>query len=42
MAYSEDLANRIGILLKGNKSAEEKNMFGELAFMVNGKIACGV
>ncbi len=37
MAYSEKLAERIRKALAG-LPVEEKNMFGHLAFMVNGKM----
>jgi TfoX/Sxy family transcriptional regulator of competence genes len=39
MAYDEKLAGRIRQLLSG---ANERKMFGGLAFMVSGKMCCGV
>jgi hypothetical protein len=38
MAYDEDLANRIRELTAGER-AEEKQMFGGLAFLINGHLA---
>jgi hypothetical protein len=38
MAYDEDLANRIRELTAGER-AEEKRMFGGLAFLINGHLA---
>jgi hypothetical protein len=38
MAYDEDLANRIRELVAGDH-AEEKPMFGGLAFLINGNMA---
>ena len=40
MAYDEKLAERVRRVLKGD--ASELKMFGGLAFMVDGKMACGV
>ncbi len=42
MAYDEVLANRIGIILKDQPNVVGKNMFGGIAFMVNGNMCCGV
>ena len=42
MAYDEALANRIGIILKDQPNVVGKNMFGGIAFMVNGNMCCGV
>jgi hypothetical protein len=39
VAYDEDLANRIRELLGGERSVDEKAMFGGLAFLINGNIA---
>lgn len=39
MAYDEDLANRIRELLAAQRGVEEKQMFGGLAFMVNGNMS---
>ena len=41
MAYDEHLAGRVRDLLSGRVDAE-KNMFGGLAFMVEGRMACCV
>ena len=38
MAYDEDLANRLRELMAG-EHAEEKRMFGGLAFLVDGHLA---
>lgn len=42
MAYDEQLAERVRILLKGKKEVSEKKMFGGLSFLVDGKMFCGV
>ena len=42
MAFDEALADRIRILLAGRDDVEERRMFGGIAFMVNGRMACGV
>jgi uncharacterized protein (TIGR02453 family) len=42
MAYSEDLAARIRGALGDRSDVVEKKMFGGLAFMVAGKMACGI
>ncbi len=42
MAYDEDLANRIRELLAPQRGVEEKQMFGGLAFLVNGNMAVAV
>jgi len=41
MAYNEGLADRVRKALSGRK-VEEKNMFGGLCFMVNGKMCVTV
>lgn len=41
MAYDEDLADRIRQLTSGVPGLTEKKMFGGIAFMVNGNMACG-
>jgi len=40
--FDEKLAERVRKLLGGQRSLEEKRMFGGLAFMVNGHMCCGV
>ena len=42
MAYDEKLAERIREVLKRRRGVSEKEMFGGLAFLVNGHMACGV
>jgi len=42
MAYDESLAERIRGVLAANASVSERRMFGGLAFMVAGNMACGV
>ncbi len=42
MAYDEHLAERVRATLKRRRGLSEKKMFGGLAFMVNGHMACGV
>ena len=41
MPYSEQLASRIRDLLGARSGVSEKRMFGSLAFLVNGNLACG-
>ncbi len=42
MAYDEGLAQRIRELLQGEEGVAEKEMFGGIAFMLSGNMACGV
>jgi TfoX/Sxy family transcriptional regulator of competence genes len=42
MAYSEKISNKIREALSGLKKVEEKEMFGGMCFMVNGKMCMGV
>lgn len=42
MAYSELLADRVRLNLKGANITEEKKMMGGLIFMVNNKMCIGV
>ena len=43
MAYNENLADRTRELISlSHKNVEEKQMFGGLCFMVNGKMCVGV
>ena len=42
MAYDEELADRVRVLLAGEEGLTERKMFGGLAFMVNGNMACGI
>ena len=42
MAYDEALADRIRELLAARADVSERKMFGGIAFMVAGNMACGV
>jgi TfoX/Sxy family transcriptional regulator of competence genes len=42
MAYDEALAGRIRQTLVGRGAVSERKMFGGIAFMVGGNMACGV
>lgn len=42
MPYEEALAERMRNVLKRRRGIEERRMFGGLAFLVNGHMACGV
>jgi hypothetical protein len=42
MAYDEGLATRIRDAIGGRPGLAEKRMFGGLAFLVHGNMACGV
>ncbi len=42
MAFDQKLAKRVRTFLQGERSLEEKRMFGGLAFLVNGNMCCGV
>ena len=42
MAYDEALAKRIRAALPGIPGISEKKMFGGIAFMLDGNMACGV
>lgn len=42
MAFSEKLSNRIRESLSELPNVEEKNMFGGITYMVNGKMCIGV
>ena len=42
MAYSEELADRIRDAIDGRPGLFERKMFGGVAWMVNGNMACGV
>jgi TfoX/Sxy family transcriptional regulator of competence genes len=42
MAFDEQLAGRVWKLLEELPDASERRMFGGVAFMVGGHIACGV
>lgn len=42
MAYDPGLAQRIREIMPDNANLREKEMFGGMAFMLNGNMACGV
>jgi hypothetical protein len=42
MAYDEELAGRVRAVLAETPAVVEKRMFGGLAFMVGGHMACGI
>jgi TfoX/Sxy family transcriptional regulator of competence genes len=42
MAYDENLAGRVRVLLAEQAELTERKMFGGLAFMVRGNMCCGV
>jgi TfoX/Sxy family transcriptional regulator of competence genes len=42
MAYDEELAERVRDLLSARSEVTERKMFGGIAFMVAGNMACGV
>ena len=42
MAYDEDLAERVRGVLAARSELSERKMFGGIAFMVAGNMACGV
>jgi hypothetical protein len=42
MAYDKNLAKRVKKLLSGRENVTERQMFGGLAWMINGNMASGV
>jgi TfoX/Sxy family transcriptional regulator of competence genes len=42
VAFSEELAERIREVVDGRPGVGERRMFGGVAWMVNGNMACGV
>jgi TfoX/Sxy family transcriptional regulator of competence genes len=42
MAYDEELVDRVRELLSARAEVSERKMFGGIAFMVAGNMACGV
>lgn len=42
VAYDEKLADRVRDVLEEEKGVTERKMFGGLAFMVRGHMACGI
>ena len=42
MAYNEELARRIGAIVEGTEGIAPKKMFGGLAYLDRGHMACGI
>ena len=42
MTYDEELADRMRVLLADEEGLTERKMFGGLAFMIDGNMACGI
>jgi len=42
MAYDEQLAQRVRRALAGRDGLSEKKMFGGIAFLLSGRMACGI
>jgi TfoX/Sxy family transcriptional regulator of competence genes len=42
VAFDEQLAERVRVVLGAEQGVTERKMFGGLAFMVNGNMACGI
>jgi hypothetical protein len=42
VAYDEDLADRVRAVLPAGETVAERQMFGGLAFMIGGHMACGI
>jgi len=42
VAYDETLARRVRAITRGRKDVVEKMMFGGIAFMCDGHMACGI
>ena len=42
MSYDETLAGRMRRLLVGTRGMDEKKMFGGIAFLLHGKMCCGI
>jgi TfoX/Sxy family transcriptional regulator of competence genes len=42
MGHDDELAERVRGCLSGIKRTSEREMFGELTFLVNGNVCCGV
>lgn len=42
MAYSEELAERVREVIDARPGVAERKMFGGIAWMVNGNMACGI
>lgn len=42
MAYDENLAQRVREIMAAEETVTERKMFGGLAFMLDGNMACGI
>ena len=42
MAYDDELANRIRHVFSGRRDIAERKMFGGLAFLLRGRMCCGI
>jgi TfoX/Sxy family transcriptional regulator of competence genes len=42
MAYDESLAARVRVTLRGVGGVSERKMFGGLAFLIGGRMCCGI
>jgi TfoX/Sxy family transcriptional regulator of competence genes len=42
MAYKEELAQRVRVILEKQVGFDEKKMFGGIGFLLHGNMACGV
>jgi TfoX/Sxy family transcriptional regulator of competence genes len=42
MAYDEELADRVRLVLSTRSGLTERKMFGGLCFMLGGNMCCGV
>ncbi|MCB0129080.1 MAG: TfoX/Sxy family protein [Caldilineaceae bacterium] len=42
MAYSEELAQRVRVVLQDELGVREQKMFGGLCFMLRGNMCCGI
>jgi TfoX/Sxy family transcriptional regulator of competence genes len=42
VAFDENLAERIRLVLEGRRGVSEKRMFGGLSFLLRGNMFCGV
>jgi TfoX/Sxy family transcriptional regulator of competence genes len=42
VAFDEQLAERVRVVLESEEGMTERRMFGGLAFMLNGNMACGI
>ena len=42
VAYDEELADRVRVVLADEPGLTERKMFGGLAFMIGGNMACGI